>query len=445
MSIRSNGSRRRLAAVLSLVFLLLGVVLFTGGGRVESAREADSAGLPPAATRASAECDADLGEFEQEEGRGRGQGSGRARSQEAGSTSAGDAEGDITPYRCLWDPYPTFNGVAVDPQNNVVAMSDTNRKSLLVYDRGARGRLKEETTPLRQIAGPRTQVGFIAGVALDAERRELYAVNNDIEDTMMVFSYDAEGNAKPKRALAVPHQAWGVALRRSADEIALTIESLDAVVFYRREADYVEAPLRSLIGPDTGMADPHGLYIDDSNHELVVVNHGNWGDADVSSGTFSETVGGHFQPPSINVYADSASGNTKPLRTVSGPSTGLNWPMGVALDPSHGEIVVANNGDNSILFFNRTATGDARPSRLLRGGRTGIASPMGVAVDAKNRELWVANFGDHTALVFDLYASGNAAPKRVVRNAPAGTPTAGFGNPMAVAYDSKRQELLVPN
>ena len=70
---------------------------------------------------------------------------------------------------------------------------------------------------------------------------------------------------------------------------------------------------------------------------------------------------------------------------------------------------------------------------------------MAVAVDSKNKELWVANFGDHTALVFDLGASGDAAPRRVIRNAPAGAPTAGFGNPMAVAYDTKRQELLVPN
>jgi hypothetical protein len=33
----------------------------------------------------------------------------------------------------------------------------------------------------------------------------------------------------------------------------------------------------------------------------------------------------------------------------------------------------------------------------------------------------------------------------VIRSAPAGTPTPGFGNPMALAYDSKRDELLVPN
>ena len=65
---------------------------------------------------------------------------------------------------------------------------------------------------------------------------------------------------------------------------------------------------------------------------------------------------------------------------------------------------------------------------------------MGVTFDVKNDEVWVANYGDHTALVFARNASGDAAPKRIVRNAPAGSPTVGFGNPGAVAYDSKRDE-----
>jgi DNA-binding beta-propeller fold protein YncE len=70
---------------------------------------------------------------------------------------------------------------------------------------------------------------------------------------------------------------------------------------------------------------------------------------------------------------------------------------------------------------------------------------MGVAIDVKNNEIWVANYGDHTAVVFARTANGNVAPKRIIRNAPQGTPTGGFGNPYAVAYDSKRDQLLVPN
>jgi DNA-binding beta-propeller fold protein YncE len=119
--------------------------------------------------------------------------------------------------------------------------------------------------------------------------------------------------------------------------------------------------------------------------------------------------------------------------------------MGVDLDAERNEIVVANNADNSVLVFSRTASGDAAPVRVIRGPRTGIDRPMGVAVDRKNNELWVANFGNHSAVVFARGGNGNIAPKRVIRSAPAGTPTGGFGNPMAAAFDMKRDQILVPN
>src|SRR5258707_2535312 len=45
--------------------------------------------------------------------------------------------GDLPPVRMVVDPYPSFNGVVVDATNDLVMMSDTNRKSLLVYDRTA--------------------------------------------------------------------------------------------------------------------------------------------------------------------------------------------------------------------------------------------------------------------------------------------------------------------
>jgi DNA-binding beta-propeller fold protein YncE len=156
-------------------------------------------------------------------------------------------------------------------------------------------------------------------------------------------------------------------------------------------------------------------------------------------------VGGRFDPPSITVYAGDATGDVAPIRRIQGAKTGLNWPMAVSVDATRNEIAVANSGDSSIRIFARGADGDAAPVRVLKGPRTGIHGPMGVTFDVKNDELWVANYGDHTALVFARSAGGDVAPKRIVRNAPAGSPTVGFGNPGAVAYDSKRDELLVPN
>ena len=292
---------------------------------------------------------------------------------------------------------------------------------------------------------------------VDSVRHEIYAVNNDIEDSMVVFSYDDQGNVKPKRALAVPHGAWGVSLSRSRDEIAISVhEARNAVVIYRREAQGVEAPLRGIRGPNTGLADLHGVYFDDTNNEIVVANRSSWtwlskeilplsgSGIDQPSG-LNSPLGGRFQPPSITFYPATAEGDVKPSRTIQGPRTKLNWPSGIDVDTVNNEIAVANNGDHSVLIFRRTDSGNAEPMRIIRGSRTGIDRPMAVAIDRKHDELWVANFGDHTALVFDRTARGNAAPKRIIRNAPAGTPTCGFGNPMAAAYDSNRQEILVPN
>src|SRR5713226_7785288 len=109
--------------------------------------------------------------------------------------------GDLPPLRAITDPYPTFNGIALDTQNGRVLISDENRKSVLLYDRAGGSQSPLVTRPLRQILGPRTGVGFIAGVEMDPERRELYAVNNDIEDRVVIFDYNAQGNVEPKRTL----------------------------------------------------------------------------------------------------------------------------------------------------------------------------------------------------------------------------------------------------
>jgi DNA-binding beta-propeller fold protein YncE len=362
---------------------------------------------------------------------------------------------DIPPVRMIADPYPAFNGIAVDAANGLVAMSDPNRKSLLLYDRRSvsqesRG---QANVPIRQIVGPDTFLGMIAGIIFDPRRQEIYTANNDIEDTVVVMPYGASGNVKPVRVFSVPHQSWGLALGDAAEQIAVTVEVQNTIVFYRRQVKGVEAPLRILRGADTGLADPHGIYWDESHNEIGVANHGNFrgvvkntgGGCSPSFVADDEAEAGESRPPSLRIFAATAKDNTKPLRVIQGSKTGLDWPMGIAYDPQHDTIVVANNGDSSILIFGRTSNGDVAPLRAIRGDRTGISHPMGVAVDPQAGEIWVSNWGDHSALAFDSGARGNAAPKRIIRSAPAGTPTPGFGNPMALAYDSKRDELLVPN
>jgi DNA-binding beta-propeller fold protein YncE len=368
--------------------------------------------------------------------------------------------GDLPPVRMVVDPYPSFNGIAVDTTNNLLLMSDTNRKGLLVYDRADGGAAsRAAATPRQQIMGPDTGVGFAAGVAMDPAHRELFTVNNDVEDRLVVFDYDARGNVKPKRLLYVPHQSWGIGFAPTRDVIALSVQTPNMFVVFKRDAQKFDAPLRSVRGPKTEMADPHGIYFDETHNEIVVANHGNFRPGELITsytaydarearqerpgGRVDEEARGRFLPSSITVFDGDAKGDVAPLRIIQGPVSQLDWPMGVAVDETNNEIVVANNGGNSILVFPRTASGDAPPARVIRGPLTGVKGPMGVAV--AHGDIYVANFGDHTALVFPRLAAGNVRPRRIIRNAPAGKETSGFGNPYSVAYDTRRREILVPN
>jgi DNA-binding beta-propeller fold protein YncE len=150
-------------------------------------------------------------------------------------------------------------------------------------------------------------------------------------------------------------------------------------------------------------------------------------------------------PPAITVHARTASGDTPPVRVITGARTRLNWPTAVAINVERRELFVSNDATDSILVFDMEAQGDVAPKRILGGSRTGLKNPTGIYLDVQNDELWVANFGNHTATVYALDAQGDVTPRRTIRSAPAGTPSQMLGNPGGIAFDTRREEILVPN
>jgi 6-phosphogluconolactonase (cycloisomerase 2 family) len=358
--------------------------------------------------------------------------------------------GLMAPVRQIYDPFPTFDGIALDTENDRVIFSDENRHSLLVYERTAGSFSDHPTEPVQFIFGPKTHLGYIAGVEVDPKRKEFYTVNNDGADRMVVFSYGDNGNVAPKRYLYVPHQSWDVSLASKRDEIAVSVQQSNAVSVFRRDAKNTDAPIRTIRGLATELEDPHGIYFDEAHWEIITANHGNW--TQIRPYTPYDPLtqdleykSGWFHGASITVHAADANGDVAPLRVIEGSLTGLNWPMGIDVDLTHDEIAVANYGDSSIRVYRRSARGDVAPVRVIRGAATQIVGPVSVAIDVKNDEIWVANYGDHTAVVFPRTASGNVKPKRIIRNAPKDAATCGFTNASAAAYDSKRDAILVPN
>lgn len=371
------------------------------------------------------------------------------------------------PVRRLEDPHSSFSAVAVDVARNEIILSDENLAQIVVY-----GRLDNTpaqaalTEPKRVIGGSRTKINLNCGTYVDPFTGDIYSVNGDTENWMTVFSREAKGNVAANRTLAAPHRAFAVAVDEEAKELYLSIEHPPAVVVYPKMAQENDAPLRILEGDKTQLADVHGMALDTKNQLLYLVNQGAttqsidnvYWTRDVKPGAptvewtpsgdqWKTTVAGtgKFLPPSITVYPLKASGDTPPLRAIQGPRTQLDWPTHISLDVEHGELFVANTVTDEILVFHSTDSGNAAPFRVLKGPHTGLGTPHGVFVDTKNDELVVANFGNHSSTVYRRNASGDTPPIRTIRAAPPNTPAPMFGNIAALAYDTKRDQLLVPN
>jgi len=381
----------------------------------------------------------------------------------AARRAATEDRSQLKPVRWIRDPYAAYSSVAVDPINNEVVLTDENLFQILVYDRTATTpRSARLTEPKRIIAGLNTKIEFQCGLYIDPKNGNIYAVNNDTVDTLVIFDRNAKGNVPPTRELYTPHGTFGIAVDEAAEEMFLTLQHDSAMVVFRKYAQKDESPLRLLQGDATGLADPHGIALDSKDGWVFISNHGSVSSRSPRPDARPSRRGAQKQnwpmeraqavpgsgrslPPSIIVHSMKAQGNVAPVRVIQGPNTQFNWPTGLAIDEQRGELYVANDIGNSILVFNVTDSGDVAPKRVIKGPKTNLANPTGVWVDLKNNEVWAANFMNHSATVYPLSASGDVAPLRIIRSGPLDQPSLGIGNPHPVAYDSKREQILVPN
>src|SRR3989475_5441734 len=344
------------------------------------------------------------------------------------------------PLRFIKDPNPSFSAVAVDSDSNMLVVSDENMFRIMEYDRREntppQARLSE---PKRIISGTATKAEMICGVYIDPKTKEIYALNGDTQNWMPIFSTDARGNVAPNRALNIPGHPFQLAADEEKQLLYMTIQSDNQISVYRKQASGGEKPIRTIRGNDTHLEDPHGIAIDLKNQVIFVSNFGN-ANLRGEGGRY-----GKFGPPSITVYPMEGSGNIKPLRVIEGPKTLMNWPAHMAFHEERQELFVANDADNSIVVFRASDQGDAAPIRVIKGPKTGIKSPPGIALDAKLGELYVANMGTPSITVFPVTATGDVPPLRTIRGGPANAVGLMIGNPGAVGYDSKREQILVPN
>jgi len=160
----------------------------------------------------------------------------------------------------------------------------------------------------------------------------------------------------------------------------------------------------------------------------------------VQAEIFVTTDPGH----EIQVFSNSASGSDAPLRSI----TGVYGARGIFVDPVNGEIFVARNS-SQILVFDINADGAATPLRTINQDNSAdddLGDFQGVHVDVANDEIFLAN-RDGSVTVFDRMASGTIAPKRSLYGVDTGLqqPRGVFvqGDELFVANNSYPRSILV--
>jgi sugar lactone lactonase YvrE len=118
--------------------------------------------------------------------------------------------------------------------------------------------------------------------------------------------------------------------------------------------------------------------------------------------------------------AFTAINNATPAATIAGANTSLNFPNYIALDPAADRLYVADQGDLSILIFDKISTQNGTinlaPTRSIFGGNTTLVSPADVFFDRVRTELYVLD--DPRILVFNTASLStgvnNVAPARTL-------------------------------
>ena len=138
-----------------------------------------------------------------------------------------------------------------------------------MYPKSAAGSGTVAAEPVRQIMGPDTGIGFVAGVEsipndanCDGQQRR-----RRLPD-WWVFDYDDLGNVKTSARSTWPHQSWGLALSNKLDEMLFSVQTPNMIVWYTARRQACNQPVRVVRGTRPTMADPHGVAIDDANDEV---------------------------------------------------------------------------------------------------------------------------------------------------------------------------------
>src|SRR5208282_4513260 len=316
------------------------------------------------------------------------------------------------------------SGVAVDSSGNIYVSDAGNGSidfppSVFVYSAGSNG----DQAPTAIISGGNTGLTYPIGIALDSSRN-IYVPD---KGAGMVFVYSAgsDGNEAPTATISGSNKDLESIALDSSRNIYVT--DINSVLVYSAVGSSTgtlnESPIATISTTmTTDLTSPRGIALDSSGNIYV-------GDCPACYGE----VGA----PSVFVYPAGSNANVAPIATISGSSTGLIQPAGVAVDSS-GKIYVADDGNPeafpatpaNVFVYSAGSNANVAPIATITGSKTGLSFGISIAVDSSGN-IYVAESYSATVLVYSAGSTGNVAPTAILFG-----PNTDLGGPIGIAVDS---------
>jgi hypothetical protein len=294
-----------------------------------------------------------------------------------------------------------------------------NNAVFLALDDQIRGyslRANGATEPCQVLQGLRTTL--VTGRAMAFSKNDFFHVAQFLTNgTVDIFPPKAEGNEAPSRSFML----------QTNDLVSIAVDSHlnDFVMIVRPASAGVQVvPVNSsgvvhnpIVITDPNIVQYVSLAVDDEDNLLIA-------GYDTRGAVIIDTLG-----TSLSITSPPL------LRSLTGSKTGLLPSTGgfarnnitIALDPDTDELVVYNATTDQtqiqVSVFAAKASGDVPPVRTISGPATGITGPgsevgnkIGISSDGR---LFVAE-PNRRILVFAPGATGNVAPSQVIEDSTSG-------------------------
>jgi len=241
-----------------------------------------------------------------------------------------------------------MHDIRYDAVHDEIVVANPFAQAILIFRGGASG----EEAPIRTIQGPNTQ---LAGSTRQGgvERLEIDPIHNEIfvpaGDKVLVYPLTGNGDVPPIRIIQGPdtklNRVRSAAVDPVHNRIALGTNTnyegdLGALLVFERAANGNARPLGVIMGRKAGII---------SITQMQVYPPKGWIVATMPGWSYDETEPENFF---IGVWSINDNGDVPPRWKLGGSSTSvMKKPRGVALNPTHKELIVADMRLNAVLTF----------------------------------------------------------------------------------------------